>query len=68
MTHEGARHLEDVLLRRTRLAFMTWDGARAVAADVARLVAPVLGWDEDRVADEVAAFEMVAPQVPAALR
>ena len=68
VTHEGARHLEDVLLRRTRLAFMTWDGARAVAADVARLVAPVLGWDEDRVADEVAAFDTVAPQVPSALR
>ena len=49
-----------------RLAFTTWDGARSVAADVARLVAPVLGWDEDRIAEEVAAFEKVAPQVPPA--
>ena len=34
--------------------------------DVARLIAPVLGWDEERVAEEVAAFETVAPHVPPA--
>jgi glycerol-3-phosphate dehydrogenase len=66
VTHEGARHLEDVLLRRTRLAFTTWDGARSVAADVARLIASELGWDEARVAEEVAAFEIVAPHLPVA--
>jgi len=63
VTHEGALRLEDVLLRRTRLAFVTRDGARSVAEEVARIVAPFLGWDEDRVADEVAAFRALAPHV-----
>jgi glycerol-3-phosphate dehydrogenase len=64
VSHEGAMRLEDVLLRRTRLAFVTRDGARSVADDVARLIAPLLGWDDDRVASEVADFEVVAPRVP----
>ncbi len=54
--HEDARHLDDLLVRRTRLALETKDGARSVADRVARLVAPVLGWDDDRIEDEVAQF------------
>lgn len=64
VTHEGAMRLEDVLLRRTRLAFMTRDGARTVSREVAELIAPPLGWDDDRVNAEVAAFDEVAPIVP----
>jgi glycerol-3-phosphate dehydrogenase len=55
-THEDARHLDDVLVRRTRLALETRDGAVSVAEAAARLVAPVLGWDEAAVSAEVAAF------------
>ena len=55
-THEDARHLDDVLVRRTRLALETRDGAVSVAEAAARLVAPVLGWDEATVSAEVAAF------------
>ena len=64
-SHEGALRLEDVLLRRTRLAFVTRDGARSVAADVAGIVAPLLGWDEQRSREEVEAFLEVSPRVPA---
>jgi len=57
---EQARTVGDVLLRRTRLALQA---ARDVAGDdsaarerVARAMAPDLGWDEARIATEVAAF------------
>ena len=56
VTHEDARHLDDLLVRRTRVALETRDGGRSVAEATARLVAPLLGWDEDAVADEVEAF------------
>jgi glycerol-3-phosphate dehydrogenase len=45
-SHEGALHLDDVLTRRTRISTETWDRGLAAAAPVARLVAPVLGWDD----------------------
>ncbi len=59
-THEDARHLDDVLVRRTRLALETRDGAVSIAEAAARLVAPVLGWSDAQVADEVAAFVAAA--------
>ncbi len=58
-SHEDARHLDDLLVRRTRLALETRDGARSVAGRVADLVAPVLGWDADRARTEVSAFDAV---------
>jgi glycerol-3-phosphate dehydrogenase len=53
VTHEGARHLEDVLSRRTRLAIETSDGALATAPAVTRVIAPLLGWGPDEVAAEL---------------
>jgi glycerol-3-phosphate dehydrogenase len=52
-SHEGALHVDDVLTRRTHISFDTPDrGGRAVEA-VARLMAPVLGWDKATIAREV---------------
>ncbi|WP_250562949.1 glycerol-3-phosphate dehydrogenase/oxidase [Sphaerisporangium fuscum] len=45
-SHEGARRLEDVLARRTRIAIEERDRGLAAAPEVAALMAPVLGWDE----------------------
>jgi glycerol-3-phosphate dehydrogenase len=53
VTHEGARHLEDVLMRRTRIAMETSDGGVGCALAVARLMAPLLGWDDATVVAEV---------------
>ncbi|MGN6333318.1 MAG: glycerol-3-phosphate dehydrogenase/oxidase [Motilibacteraceae bacterium] len=50
---EGARHLDDVLTRRTRISIETWDRGVAAAEPAARLVAPVLGWSEEQVRHEV---------------
>ncbi|GGQ47303.1 glycerol-3-phosphate dehydrogenase [Actinomadura coerulea] len=52
VTHEGALHLEDVLARRLRVSIEEWDGGAAAAARVAELVAPWLGWDDERVSGE----------------
>ena len=53
VTHEGARHLDDVLTRRTRISIETFDRGVAAAPAVARLMAAELGWDAARTADEV---------------
>ena len=50
---EHVAHLEDLLLRRTDLAF-TGGATPDAAAELAAAVADVLGWDADRVAAEVA--------------
>ncbi|MFH5229442.1 glycerol-3-phosphate dehydrogenase/oxidase [Antrihabitans spumae] len=42
---EGALHLEDILARRTRIAIEYPHRGKNCAEQVARLVAPVLGWD-----------------------
>lgn len=55
-THEGALHLDDILARRTRIAIETRHRGTESAAAVARLVAPILGWDAVRVATEVSAY------------
>jgi glycerol-3-phosphate dehydrogenase len=53
VTHEGARHLDDVLTRRTRISIETFDRGVHAAGPAARLMAGELGWDETRTADEV---------------
>jgi glycerol-3-phosphate dehydrogenase len=46
VSHEGARHLDDVLARRTRISIETWDRGDRVAEAAAELMAPGLGWDD----------------------
>src|SRR6478609_5087332 len=53
VTHEGARHLDDLLTRRTRISIETFDRGVAAAPGAARLMAAELGWDDARTADEV---------------
>jgi glycerol-3-phosphate dehydrogenase len=53
VTHEGARHLDDVLARRTRLSVESFDRGTASARPAAELMAAELGWDADRLEDEV---------------
>jgi len=52
-SHEGALHLEDVLARRTRISIEAWDRGVSAAPLAARLMAEVLGWDEEKVQREV---------------
>ncbi|WP_326630943.1 glycerol-3-phosphate dehydrogenase/oxidase [Nonomuraea fuscirosea] len=52
-THEGARHLNDVLTRRTRISIETFHRGVAVAQEAAELLAGPLGWDGEQVKREV---------------
>jgi glycerol-3-phosphate dehydrogenase len=53
VTHEGARHLDDVLARRTRISIESWDRGVDAARPVAELMAGPLGWDAEQVDREV---------------
>ena len=57
VSHEAALHLDDILARRTRISIETWDRGVAAAPEVARLVAPVLGWDDADIAREVEHYQ-----------
>jgi glycerol-3-phosphate dehydrogenase len=71
VTHESALHVEDVLMRRTRLFIEAADGGAAAAADVAVIMGRLLGWSRRRRATEVRRYldllaaERVVPAAPA---
>jgi glycerol-3-phosphate dehydrogenase len=52
-SHEGARHLDDVLARRTRISIETWDRGVCTAPHAADLMAGVLGWPAEQREREV---------------
>ncbi|MBG6182229.1 glycerol-3-phosphate dehydrogenase [Arthrobacter sp. CAN_A214] len=53
VTHEGARHVDDVLTRRTRISIEAWDRGVSAAPVVAGLMAPILEWSEQQIEREV---------------
>lgn len=55
-SHEAALHLDDVLARRTRISIETPDRGTKAANAAAELIAASLGWDEERVANEVQSY------------
>jgi glycerol-3-phosphate dehydrogenase len=56
-SHEGALHLDDVLVRRTRIAIEAADRGLAAADPVSRHLAAVLGWTEDQRLREIEAYQ-----------
>ncbi|GAA3647639.1 glycerol-3-phosphate dehydrogenase/oxidase [Microbacterium marinilacus] len=54
VTREHVVHLADVALRRTAVAF-TGDGDAETLSEIADGLAPLLGWDDSRRAEEIAA-------------
>ncbi|MFP5282898.1 MAG: glycerol-3-phosphate dehydrogenase/oxidase [Actinomycetes bacterium] len=56
VSHEGAGHLTDLLSRRTRIVFETFDRGLAAAAYAASQVAGLLGWDAAEVDAQVATY------------
>lgn len=53
---ELAVSLHDVLVRRTQLAYRDLERGRGVAAEVAGLMGPELGWDDAGRAAQVEAY------------
>ena len=43
-SHEGARSVDDVISRRTRIAFESRDHGRSIAPEVATIISSILGW------------------------
>ncbi|KPH74361.1 glycerol-3-phosphate dehydrogenase [Corynebacterium ulcerans] len=56
VTHEGALHVEDVLLRRLRVGMEYADRGVGAVDGVARRIAPYLGWDDAHVEEEISGF------------
>ena len=52
-SHEGARHLDDVLARRTHISIETWDRGLSAAAEAAALMAGPMKWKSRQVAREL---------------
>ena len=52
VTHENALHVEDVLMRRTRLFIESADAATGTAAEVSAIMGRLLGWSRRRRAAE----------------
>lgn len=46
--HESVLHLDDLLLRRTRLGLLLPHGGRGIFGDVRTVCGPALGWDDAR--------------------
>jgi glycerol-3-phosphate dehydrogenase len=52
-SHEGARHLDDVLARRTHIAIETSDRGLEAVVETAELVARAMHWDSGQTAREI---------------
>ncbi|MFZ4108123.1 MAG: glycerol-3-phosphate dehydrogenase/oxidase [Candidatus Planktophila sp.] len=66
-SHEGARSVDDVISRRTRIAFEAINRGVDLAGDVAGLIAPVLGWSAKERRESIAAYEDLVEREIAAL-
>ncbi len=65
-SHEGARSVDDVISRRTRIAFEAEDHGLHLASEIASTIAPVLGWSAKQRKESVADYEaLVAREVEA---
>lgn len=53
---EGVIHLDDLLLRRTRLGVLLPQGGAALLDEIRRICQPELGWEDARWEEEVAAY------------
>ena len=66
-SHEGARSIDDVISRRTRLSFEAANHALHLAEDVAALIAPILGWSAKERKESIAQYRELVEREIAAL-
>ncbi len=66
-SHEGARSVDDVISRRTRLSFEAVNHAVHLADEVAALIAPVLGWSAKERKESLAQYTELVDREIAAL-
>ena len=56
-SHEGALTVDDVISRRTRIAFEAKNNGAHLAEPIAEIIAPVLGWSAKERKSSIAAYE-----------
>lgn len=66
VTHEGATHLDDVLLRRVRLDIERRDRGLSTSDEILAIMAPLLGWDAADIDRERQAYAGRVAQIAAA--
>jgi glycerol-3-phosphate dehydrogenase len=66
-SHEGARSVDDVISRRTRIAFEAHNYGVELTEAIAEIIAPVLGWSAKERKASVAAYEALVERELAAL-
>ena len=57
-SHEGARHIEDVMTRRTRISIETFDRGLTALQPVAELMGKVLGWTTEQLEREIKHYRL----------
>ncbi len=66
-SHEGARSVDDVISRRTRLSFEAVNHGVHLADEIATLIAPVLGWGAKERKESIAQYTELVDREIAAL-
>ena len=66
-SHEGARTVDDVISRRTRLAFEAQEHGVHLAEEVANLIAPILGWGAKEKKQSITDYRQLVERELAAL-
>jgi glycerol-3-phosphate dehydrogenase len=65
-SHEGARSVDDVISRRTRISFEAVNHGVHLSEEIATLIAPVLGWNAKQRKESVAQYtELVDHEIAA---
>ena len=65
-SHEGARSVDDVISRRTRLSFEAANHGAHLADEIATLISPVLGWSAKERKESIAQYtELVEREIAA---
>jgi glycerol-3-phosphate dehydrogenase len=57
-SHEGARHVEDTLTRRTRISIETFDRGITAVQPTAELMGKVLGWTQEQLEREIKHYRL----------
>lgn len=59
LKHDAVVHLDDLMLRRTRLGLLLRDGGSDIMEDIKRLCCVELGWDQAHWLDELTRYELI---------
>jgi len=67
VSHEGARSVDDVISRRTRLTFEAPENAETLVAQIAEIITPILGWTKKQKQHSIDEYMAIVARERAAL-